>query len=306
MASVLGSTEGERIRDLFRNAERQITIVAPFIKKDAFQALLDVVPDEVQVRCVTRWRSHEVAAGVSDPEILDVLEGRGRYSLSVVDELHAKLYVAGERCLAGSANVTLAGLGERAGGGNIEVLVEASVGDPAIVATLTKIAEIERPATRAMAVSVRRLAEELAASARGAEIADLGWFPRSRRPEQAFRYYSAPPEGFLGTADRLLLGDLAGADVPPGLLEEEFRREVRELLRSTAAGQYVLDAEEDSLVTRADLAPSIEHVGSRGGASQEDLWRAFVEWMSYFFAERLMKQPVADVGLRRARLLEPT
>ncbi|MCY3591088.1 MAG: phospholipase D family protein [Acidobacteria bacterium] len=305
MTTASDGTEGGRIRALFRTSETQVTIIAPFIKKNALKALLDVVPDGVHVRCVTRWRSHEVAAGVSDPEILDILEGRGSFSLSVVDELHAKLYVAGERCLAGSANVTLAGLGERADGGNIEVLVEASVSDPAIVATLTKIADLERPATRAMAVSVRRLADVLATGSPEAPTAELGWFPRSRRPERAFRYYSAPPEGFLGAADRLLLGDLAGADVPPGLSEGEFREGMRRSLRSTPAGQYVLDAESDALVTRSDISPSLEHAASRGGASPEDLWRAFVEWMSHFFPDYLTKQPVSDVALRRARLLEP-
>ena len=77
-----------------------------------YRSLLDVIPTATHLHCVTRWLPQEVAAGVSDPEILDMLEERGNFTLSLVDRLHAKLYIAGERCLAGSANVTLAGLGE--------------------------------------------------------------------------------------------------------------------------------------------------------------------------------------------------
>ena len=87
----------------------------------------------------------EVAAGVSDPEILDVLEEHGDFDLSLVDRLHAKLYIAGDRCLVGSANTTLAGLGEAGDGGNIEALVETTIDDPGIAATLDEIARAERP-----------------------------------------------------------------------------------------------------------------------------------------------------------------
>ena len=58
---------------------------------------------------MTRWLPREIAAGVSDPEILDVLEERGNFTLTLVDNLHAKIYVADENCLVGSSNVTLSG-----------------------------------------------------------------------------------------------------------------------------------------------------------------------------------------------------
>ena len=116
------TTQGNRIRELFREASKA-TIVAPFIKTDALRSLLETIPPNVQLRCVTRWRPTEVAAGVSDLEILDLLRERGTFELLLVDRLHAKLYVADDRCLAGSANVTLSALGETTGAGNIEVLI---------------------------------------------------------------------------------------------------------------------------------------------------------------------------------------
>ena len=216
-----GDTQGARIRALFLGSTGEVAIIAPFIKVNAMRSLLDVVPSDTHLRCVTRWLSREVATGVSDPEILDVLEERGDFDLSLVDRLHAKLYIAGDRCLAGSANTTLAGLGEVGDGGNIEVLVETTIDDPGIAATLDEIAQAERPATRSMARTARRLADSLAGSTASAVGLDAPWFPGSRRPEQAYTFYAQPPSGFVGAADRVLLADLASSNLQPGLEEDE-------------------------------------------------------------------------------------
>ncbi|MXX75358.1 MAG: hypothetical protein F4210_03430 [Holophagales bacterium] len=298
-----GNTSGTRIRALFEGAEGAVEIIAPFIKKAAFQSLLLAVPSDAHVRCVTRWRPREVAAGVSDPEVFELLESRGNYSLHIVDELHAKLYVAGARCLAGSANVTLAGLGESAEQGNIEVLVEAATAQPEIQATLAEIAAAERPATLHMARAVRRLADALVTSPRKEGTLSLPWCPVSPRPELSFRFYREPPSGFLGAADRALLEDLAGADVVPGLEEAEFQKQIRRLLSECSVGAAVLGSAGDSLVTRAEVQGLLEELAEGGLASPEDLWRSAVEWLSFFFPEAVVKQQVAVVGLRRAELL---
>ena len=140
-------TQGERIRTLFRQASHA-AIIAPFIKTDALRSLLDVIPAQAAVRCVTRWLPAEIAAGVSDLEVLDVLEERAAHELLLVDRLHAKLYIADNQCLAGSANVTLSGLGETTDAGNIEILVEADLEDPAVAAALRSIESNAIPATR--------------------------------------------------------------------------------------------------------------------------------------------------------------
>ena len=174
-------TQGGRIRDLFESAIHQVSVVAPFIKVDALKSLLEVIPADMHLRCVTRWLPREVAAGVSDPEILGILDERGNFTLSLVDRLHAKLYIAGPRCLAGSANVTLAGLGE-IDERNIEVLVETTIEDPGIAAALEEISHVERPATSQMAQTVRRLADNLSNSLTSTADLEIPWFPISRRP----------------------------------------------------------------------------------------------------------------------------
>ena len=295
-----GRTQGDRIRALFGGAQGEIAIIAPFIKVGALISLLEVVPPDTHLRCVTRWLPREVATGVSDPEILDVLEERGRFTLTLVDSLHAKLYIAGDDCLAGSSNVTLPGLGETSDG-NIEVLVATTIQDPGVASTLGDIAEAERPATRTLAEATRRLADSLVQPA-AKPNGEKPWFPHSRRPEHAFRLYSRPPTGFLLEADRSLLSDVAGSNVPPGLEEDGFRTEIRALLATIPLAEALLDATEDVTLTRADAHSHLELLAT-DEFSTNDLWLAFVNWMAYFFPDEVMKQEIAEVALRRAQLL---
>ena len=298
-----GDTQGGRIRALFESAAGEVAVIAPFIKVDAMRSLLDVIPSEMHLRCVTRWLPREVAAGVSDPEILDLLEERGNFNLSLVDRLHAKLYIAGERCLAGSANVTLAGLGEGGDSRNIEVLVETPLTDPGIAATLAEISHVERPATRAMAQITRRLADSISTSTTSAGALEVPWFPGSRRPEYAYRFYAHPPSGYVGAADRVLLADLANSNIQPGLREDEFQVAIRSLLAAIPIAETLLEASNDTTLTRADAHACLETIAG-DGFSTNDLWLAFVNWMAYFFSDRVIKQEIAEIALRRAQLLD--
>ena len=303
MGAAKSDTQGGRIRALFENAAHGVAIIAPFIKVDALRSLLDVIPSDVHLRCVTRWLPREVAAGVSDPEILDTLDERGNFSLSLVDRLHAKLYIAGDRCLAGSANVTLTGLGEGGDYNNIEVLVETTIADSAIAATLEAISQAERPATRTMAQAARRLADSLSTSMTSAADLEELWFPSSRQPEYAYRFYTHPPSRYVGATDRILLADLARLNLQPGLNEDDFRTAIRSLLAAIPIAGTLLDATEDMILTRTNAHSYLKTIAG-DKFSTNDLWLAFVNWMAYFYSDQVMKQEIAEIALRRAQLLD--
>ena len=298
-----GETQGSRIRVLFENAHNEVTVIAPFIKFNAMQSLLNVIPKHLHLRCVTRWLTREVAAGVSDPEILDLLDERGHFTLTLVDQLHAKLYVADNRCLAGSANVTLAGLGDVGYGSNIEVLVGTTIQDPGVIATLEAIHQTERPATKSMAERVRRLADSLTSREIEAIGLETPWFPCSRHPERAFRYYVKPPSGFIVSADRILLADIANLNFPPDLKEGSFREAVRSSLASIPIAADLLTERFDTTLTKADARHWLDTVAG-DEFTNGDLWLAFVNWMGYFFSDQLMKQEICETALRRATLLK--
>ena len=297
---VPAATPGERIRALFRDADDAV-IVAPFMKVDALESLLDTIPAHVPLRCVTRWLPREVAAGVSDPEVLAVLRERGNAAVSLVDRLHAKLYIADEKCLTGSANVTFAGFGESASSGNIEVLVETTTANHDVAATLHSIDQEAIVATQAMATAVRRLAESIAPPAMLPDFPrENAWYPVSRRPEDAFRMYTTPPTGFIKAADRLLLADVANCNLLPCLAESRFRQRIRALLFAVPMSKPVLDATEDFLFTRHAADRLIETMATEA-YSATDIWTSFVRWMAYFFSDKVTVQEVSELALRRAQ-----
>ena len=103
-------------------------------------------------------------------------------------------------------------------------------------------------------------------------------------------------------ADQLLLHDLAASNLPPGLDEETFRAEIRSLLSLIALAGALLDSTVDVTLTRAD-ARSHLHLLVTGEFTTNDLWGAFVNWMAYFFPDKVMKQDISEVALRSARML---
>ena len=114
---------GTSLRDLLEKAERDVVLVAPFIKVLALRDLLRFVSQNVRVTCVTRWRPDEVAAGVSDLEVFDELQERNWGSLLLLPRLHAKYYRADDSCLMGSANLTSRALGFSSPP-NVELMVQ--------------------------------------------------------------------------------------------------------------------------------------------------------------------------------------
>lgn len=295
-------TQGARIRALFQEEVGNLTVIAPFIKVDALRSILEVIPRGVHIRCVTRWLPEEIAAGISDPEILDLLEEHGDYRLTLADRLHAKLYIAGTRCLVGSANITSSGLGESERGGNIEVLVETTKDDSAVIATLEEIAKIERIATKSMAQVVRHLARCIENHKPSWEMLDSHWIPCSRHPDRAYILYTCPPADFITAADQILLKDLALANLPPGLNENEFQKSIRNLLAEIPVADSILSSTEDEVLTRAD-ANSWLNVVATEDYSTQDLWLAFVQWVAYFFPDRVMVQEITELSLRRAQII---
>ena len=291
-------TSGERIRLQFEGACERVLIVAPFIKARALRSLLCAIGEDVPVRCVTRWLPQEVAAGISDLEVFDLLDDRNG-ELVLVDRLHAKVYVADDRCLVGSANVTFAGLGE-APDANVEVLVESNVSDPSVKAVLDEIALAGRLATRTTVEVTKRLAASLSSTHTG----DVGtWFPISRHPERAFEFYERPPPTRTAAA-RLLLSDIANANLPAGLTEQMFVREIRLRLGTIPIAEGILATEEDVVLARTDVHSYLATRESEQFTAG-DMWSAFVKWMAYFHSDKVMAQEIAEIVLRRAQVLRP-
>ena len=293
---------GDRVRGLISGARSSVEIIAPFIKVGTLDTILEAVPTTVPVRCVTRWLPQEIALGVSDIETLDLLEQRGNAHLSLVDNLHAKLYIADSDCLAGSANATHSGFGDSPDS-NIEILIATTLEDQDVAATLADIGRHERPATREIADQLRAVVDYLGQTANTTRL-PATWLPRSRKPESAYRrykeLYSTNLPDDLTTAERLVVNDIASMNLAPGHAEREFDAAIRERLEQIEPASTFLAGTGDALLTFKDTYSFLSGLDVEG-FSEQDLWRAFIEWMAHFYPDRVMKQSITEIALRRAQ-----
>lgn len=294
------TTQGEQIRSLFDIPCREVKIIAPFIKTAAFESLLSVIPIETKVICITRWRTREIAAGVSDIEIIRILQKRGNFELHLVDNLHAKLYIADERCLVGSSNVTLTGLGETSEA-NIEILVNADATDPNVVLTLEEIEKKKILATEEMAETIAKIANTL--NIVNIPLVDnFIWIPHGRRPDLSYKLYADPPTGHIIQSHKVLLRDLANANLPPNLSENEFAQYIQSLLKNFPLVNEILNDQSDIVITFSESYSYFEEFAD-DDFSSHDLWLAFINWMTYFFPNDVIEHHITEIALRRARLL---
>ena len=277
---------GEAVRALLGSATERAVLVAPFIKTEAFEYVIGELNADCELVCVTRWLPRDVASGVSDLGILDVIEGRGNSQLRLLDDLHAKLYAADDTCLVGSANVTLAGLGLRPQA-NTELLVEVPRSDDAVTQLLELVLERSRPATRNEALQVAALARFVRADDL-LEHREEVWLPSSMRPELAFDLYNDfdREQAQLTFSQQATLTDIARAGLPSGLGRDEFESRIHDLLASVPEVEEFLDSDEMQVLEPGNLELRFADLVKRNLiADPVEGWSALSKWLEAFFSE---------------------
>lgn len=241
--SVHWQSLGRVLRNAFSGARDTVVLIAPFIKRDAFMELVELVPANTPIRVVTRWRPAEIAAGVSDTSLLDEQESDSRIKIYLNDDLHAKLYmIDSTRAFVGSANCTATGLSLQ-GRGNIELLVEAPRCPVALAVFVKRLIIDSELATPAIRAAVDAQAAEIAASSQPVHLptpaaaAPQGealkrvWLPALRFPDQLFAVYADESDPSLAARDAGST-DLAWIDPPPHLDKTSFESVVQQWLQA--------------------------------------------------------------------------
>ena len=228
----------ERIVALARGATEAV-IVAPYIKEHSLLRLLEQLPHLERLTCVTRWLAGDIAVGVSDTAVRDLVRSFGG-AFRLHPGLHAKYYRFDDAVLVGSANLTDAGLGvgrirnfeilARPGGGFDSVAFERE-----LMAGSREIDDGEFAAWDTIPVI------ESDAGA-GPDSALLDWYPATRDPADLWQFYYGHRESLsLDTqrraeADLLVLGPPASLDlygfgnwVSVGLMSSSFVGDVRRI-----------------------------------------------------------------------------
>ncbi|RDG37991.1 phospholipase D family protein [Streptomyces corynorhini] len=283
-----------QLHELLSSARERVVLVAPFIKKEVFAAAVAALGDrDVELLCVTRWGVMEIAAGVSDPEIAEIAERDPRVSIVLCHDLHAKVYVADERCLVGSANLTGRATGRRIPK-NLELLVEVPVEHPEVQSVLEQIQQSAVPADAEMGRRLREQANLLAGDedrpqvvviADEAESIRTLWRPETRTPQRLYRVYRGLKCDFPSEILAGVVRDLAHLDVPPGLDETAFSRAVRTCLYGLP--EVAALARKGSL-NQVDLEQSILEADGCGEEVAQRAAENIAEWLKYFDEVRIV------------------
>lgn len=273
----LPAQSGLDVCRLFKGAE-SVTIIAPFITKSGLHPIMECLDESARVDVVTRWTLAEVASGVSDPSIIEDVERTGG-RIRLLPRLHAKVYLAGDRALLGSANPTGPGLGFSSLP-NIEALVAISSRHPMIVGLVDTIDRLSSVVDADYARVIVETASQFSGPADwSAECGDPSpkWIPVTRVPGFVYR-------GYAGLEDREdYRVDLASLNAPPGLSEADFHLFVALALRQGLVGRVFDECEGlqqwqgiEKMLSLMELAGVVRE------EQPQQTWETLRNWFKYF------------------------
>lgn len=294
--------EGDLLVEHLAGARERVLLCAPFAKAGVVRRLLSAIPPGVQVALTTRWHASEVAAGVSDLEVLDVITGRPGASMTLLDDLHAKLFVADGGVLAGSANLTAKALGwcDRP---NVEVLTPVDGQSPSVLGCLEAIAtarpataeERDRVAAEAGSMTLPRSAD----AAEEDERLSSTWLPTLGDPARLYPVYaSIGLDRMMGSTIEAARYDLAALGIGPGLREADFKTTIARAFAAMPAIVRLLSLVDRDL-TDEDATALIAALPLTGPMPPDQQWLVAREWMASLLSERIEVAPQSFVTRRR-------
>ena len=295
-----------------RNSKLRVVLIAPFIKERTLARVLSAIPPTVGlIDIVTRWRPEEVAAGVSDLEILDLVAGRAGARLFLHPHLHAKIFLLDAEALVGSANLTDTALGWREPA-NIEYVVGAGNETEAVRAFADRLIAIGQPADRHIQSVVRRAADILIERGLVMPAQDLGdhpkfgaefWLPTCPRPDLLYRVYvGSIGQRLLEEPLAMARDDLAFLAPPHGLAEPDFTQFVAAMLLQVRCIAE-LDAMTDQGINDVDAAAVIAGRMREGhNLDPGALWSVLKDWLQQFYPNTYERIPAGEIFRKRRRL----
>lgn len=311
MTSFLG---GELI-NLCREAREDVFIAAPFIKVNVLKMVLEVIQvSACNITVVTRWKAEEIAAGVSDLEVYDLVAASNNTRLLLHPCLHAKYYRIDGRCLIGSANLTAKALGW-APVSNIEILVEVDPLKYGLNLFEERLLSEAIVATETIKESIMQIAQEIrtqdvegrrAMPLHNSTSGVTAWLPTCVNPEYLYRIYKKKDSELISSAVKTGYDDLLVLEVVEGLNEEEFKRYIAAALGQIDVVRQIAERSKGSPVTREIALEIISMARSfiaSPGYDADTYWEILKAWLLYFFPKKYRVKASAEVFEQARELL---
>ena len=295
-------SDGERIKNLVQGASHSVVLCAPFIKSKVLSTVLGVIPPNVHVQIVTRWSPIEIATGVSDLEVYDLANDRQNTELRLLEELHAKIYIADDQCLVGSANLTAKALGW-AEVHNIELMIQSDTSNPSVVFLLRHIksAELVTLATKnEMEDAVNKIDSfELPKVDEMTDDEDSRrkeWLPRCAAPEKLYEIYNDPATKIVAEGTKKDgSSDLKDLCVGKGLSSGDFSVTIQDSLLIMPAFARIVEKVPQGITDESGIDLIAKEIPELDEIDVPNQWRIVRDWIRVFFGDRFEVAPESYV-----------
>lgn len=282
-------TLGDALLKLAATSTREFVMCAPFAKSHVVARVLDVLPAGVAPMLYTRWRPEEVAAGVSDTDVLELVRSHNG-TVYLYDRLHAKYFRNEKNVLIGSANLTAKALGW-APEANLELLVSTDFGCVSRIEEFLTDESVE--ATDEFAIQVNTIAASLPSQINSYDSLEPPspggyWIPKFRFPSDLFGAYSHGVERLSRESGLAAKSDLAALDLPAGLNRDQFEAVVGSRLRQ----QPLIRTIDDFVQSPRRFGQVRDRISELTGMSRAEAtiaWQTTMRWMLEYLPERYVR-----------------
>lgn len=276
--------------DHIASANCSVLIVAPYIKRPILDLLISECAGSVDLTVITVWELADLVAGVSDLDVWHSVRERRDTRLYLCPSLHAKYYRADERVLVGSANITASALG-LGKSPNLELLVQlykdeagfAGFEDELYSRCIMVTSELHQEFSNTLA----RLTSQPSAQFPVNPCDDLltmhhSWTPKTRYPDNLFRYYCGKLDELTAAAKLTCSEDLRALKVPESLTEEQFNYCIRKRMESHHTFLELLEFGRSSK-RFGEVRAFLSRMGAQNG---ESAWQIWMRWLKKFTPDR--------------------
>lgn len=276
---------GAEVLRVATQATSDLIVFAPFIKVEALAQVINGTSPAVKLKVVTRWHLTEIAAGVSDLDVWPLLRDRGG-ELRLRRRLHAKMFVSDIEALAGSANVTGAGLGWSRDPNDEIILQVRDADEGSIRAYADRLWNESVPVDDQLhSLFTEQVGDIPKLPEAPLAPAENSWTPVSRDPADVIAFYRGKTNQLTGGAIAAARYDLAALETPKGLSQESLHIHISlQLLQHP-----LVKALEDGLRTNQRFGVALGIVREIGGQSREEAavtLQTMIRWLLFFHADR--------------------
>ena len=302
------------VAELLSSATGDVIIAAPYIKAKTLQQLISFIPDNIsKLTCITRWLPEDIASGVCDLEIFEVVGERSEGTLRVYPHLHAKYVRTSTQVLIGSANITARALGWFSPS-NLELLVRLPINILGLAEWEKRLLDSTLPATTELRDQLAREAELLKATGSAINVPEVEsisqgsnslilWFPECPTPERLWEVYKGGGlETMVRSAREGAERDLIALAPPKGFSKELFEAYVTGILKQMPIVRRIDKLSSHGLSDSQAIAFLSENLDSDINYTHDKAWLVLKRWLTHFFPTEYRLETSQEVLIKGKKI----